>query len=96
MRLVSLIAAIALSFNVMSATGWVEPENKDKDRYCAKLKDGKLTVFHEGNTLTGTVTLTNGTQIMTDGTVMKKDGTKVMLKEGECVNKEGAIEAPSK
>ena len=96
MRLVSLFAALALSFNVMASTGSDEPKNKDKDRYCAKLKDGKMTVFYENNTLTGTVTLTNGTQILTDGTVIKKDGTKVMLKEGECVNKEGAIEAPSK
>lgn len=96
MKLMTLIAACALSFSVMAGNGFDEPKPKNKDKYCAKLKDGKITVFHEGNTITGTVTLSNGTQIMTDGTVMKKDGTKSMLKDGECVTKDGTIVTKTK
>ncbi|MBL7922377.1 MAG: hypothetical protein JNJ40_18825 [Bacteroidia bacterium] len=78
----------------------VVPENRDifhgqnGDKYCAKLKDGKIMVVHEGNPITADITLTNGSTIKSDGTVITKDGTSFTLKEGECVDKNGAM--PSK
>jgi hypothetical protein len=59
------------------------------DKYCAKLQDGRMVVMHDGAVLNADVTLSNGTQVKTDGTVIYKDGTRSMLREGECVNKDG-------
>ncbi|MBI2268963.1 MAG: hypothetical protein HYU69_01245 [Bacteroidetes bacterium] len=79
-----LIAAIIFSISVSA-------ENSFKHEYCAKLKDGILTVTHEGTPITSDITLANGTTIKIDGTVIQKDGSTVMLKEGECINKDGKI-----
>jgi hypothetical protein len=88
MKLFSLITLTFLSLNITAGDG--DPKTS-QEKYCAKVKDGKLTVMHEGNPITGTVTLTNGMQIMTDGTILNRDGTKLMLKEGECVDKDGKL-----
>lgn len=75
----------------------VVPENRDvvprqnEDKYCAKLKDGKIMVVREGSAIAADITLTNGTTIKTDGIVITKDGNSFTLKEGECVDKNGAI-----
>jgi|GEM_PF-1446747 len=61
------------------------------DKYCAKLRDGRLIVLHQGQEVTAEVTLENGTVIKPDGTVIKKDGTRVVLRDGECVSVEGEI-----
>lgn len=84
MKSLILIVASIFSLNVMA--GGLNP-----DKYCAKTKDGKVIVMHEGKTVTSTVTLTNGVQIMTDGTIVKKDGTKTMIKEGQCADANGDI-----
>jgi hypothetical protein len=63
--------------------------SQDDERYCAKLRDGKLVVMHEGSVLTGDVTLKNGTQIKIDGSIVKQDGETIVLKDGECVDKDG-------
>ncbi len=91
----NLILLLALIFSLK-----VLPENRDifpiqnEDKYCAKLKDGKIMVVHEGSPIAADITLTNGTTIKSDGTVINKDGTSFTLKEGECVDKNGAL--PSK
>jgi len=61
------------------------------EKYCAKLKDGKLVVMHRGMEMTAEAVLGNGTRVMTDGTVVKKDGSRQLLKVGECVDKDGNI-----
>lgn len=91
----NLIALIAIFYSLIAV-----PENRDilpvqnEDKYCAKLKDGKVMVVHEGSPIAADITLTNGTTIKSDGTVINKDGTSFTLKEGECVDKNGAM--PSK
>ncbi len=87
MKLFSILTACILSLNIMAGNG----DPKDHDKYCAKVKDGKAVVMHDGTPISGTVTLTDGTQVMTDGTVVMRDGTKVMLKENECIDKDGKI-----
>lgn len=87
MKLISIIAACFLSLSVIAGNDGP----KDHEKYCAKVKDGKITVVSDGNAITGTITLTNGTQIMTDGTIVMRDGTKSTLKEGECMDKDGKI-----
>jgi hypothetical protein len=62
------------------------------DQYCAKLRDGKLIMMHEGVIMTGDVTLENGTQIKIDGSVIKPDGETIVLKDGECIDKKGITE----
>lgn len=87
-QVIILTAAFFLSVSAIAGNG---NSKKEDDKYCAKLRDGKITVMYEGSIITADVTLANGTEIKTDGTIIKKDGTKVMLKEGECINKEGSI-----
>lgn len=65
--------------------------SSNKDHYCAKMKDGKLTVMHNDKPLMADATLNNGTTIKMDGTILKKDGSTTMLKEGECVDLEGKV-----
>jgi hypothetical protein len=62
-----------------------------KYKYCAEMKNGKLTMMKEGKEMTADVTLANGTKIMMDGTVTIKDGTKRSLTDGECVNDNGKV-----
>lgn len=91
MKTIIFLTATAI-FTFLVATKPAGPASKDHgDKYCAKMKDGMLVVMHQGNTLTTDVTLDNGTMIKTDGTVIKKDGSRMMMKEGECVNKSGKI-----
>jgi hypothetical protein len=83
------ILSIAAALFFLGAVAGTGGPKGNGDKYCAKMKDGKMQVMHDGNTITSDVTLSNGTKIMMDGTVMKSDGTKMKLKEGECVDKNG-------
>lgn len=90
MKKLAILFALFISLKIV-------PENRDvipiqnEDKYCAKLKDGKITVVHEGSPIAADVILSNGTKIKSDGTVINKDGTTFVLKEGECVDKSGAL-----
>ncbi|MES2592447.1 MAG: DUF6799 domain-containing protein [Bacteroidota bacterium] len=86
-KITFLAAACALSFSTFAGNG----SNEHGEKYCAKLKNGKLLVMHEGTEVTSDITLNNGTKISKDGTVWKKDGAKMVLKEGECVDIEGEV-----
>ena len=74
---------------MMAAPVWSSPVQNEK--YCAKMKDGKLTVMQNKAELTIDVTLSNGTVVKTDGEVIRKDGTKLVLKDGECVDNLGNL-----
>lgn len=84
--IIILIIALIFSINVVA-----DNPNNHPDTYCAKIKDGKKVIMHDGYILISEVTLSNGTKIQTDGTIIKKDGTKATLKEGECISKEGVM-----
>lgn len=61
------------------------------NKYCAKLKDGRLIVVHEGAPLASEITLANGTKIKPDGTVLYTDGSKMLMQDGECIDKNGKM-----
>jgi hypothetical protein len=82
--IIFLFIAAVFSLNTIAA----DPHG---DKYCAKMRDGKMVIMYEGKTVTADVTLANGTLIKTDGTIIRQDGTSVMLKEGECIDRDGKI-----
>jgi hypothetical protein len=81
---------IVILICLLRLTGYVG--YRGDDNYCAKLRDGKLVMMHDGEVMTADVTLQNGTQIKTDGSIIKQDGGTIVLKDGECVNKKGRVE----
>jgi hypothetical protein len=84
--IITLIVAGAVAMGTMK----VNSEGHG-DKYCAKIRDGKKVVMHEGTQITADVTLDNGTVIRTDGTVVLQNGTRRTLQEGECIDKGGVI-----
>lgn len=82
-----LIISSVLSLSVFAGNG---PGNNNPD-YCAKVRDGKKVVMHEGTVLTSEATLNNGATLKTDGTIVKPDGDKENLKLGECISKDGSV-----
>ncbi len=91
MKTINLIAVMSiLSINAIAENGnFLAKEHPNK--YCAKLKNGKLVIMHEGNSITSDVMLANSTTIQMNVTIIKKDGSKIMLKEDECIDKDGKI-----
>lgn len=79
--------SVVFAYNVYADDGG----RKQGDRYCAKMKDGMMRVVIHEEPINVNIMLPDGTQIKTDGTVIKKDGTLHVLKEGECVDKDGTI-----
>ena len=82
------IISVVYGINYM---GTAETSVPHGDKYCAKLKDGKVTMMYQGNVMTTNVTLENGTIVQSDGTVITKDGTRTTLKQGECIDTKGNI-----
>ena len=88
--IIFLIATCIFSINVIAGDGG--PVSKEQaDSYCAKVQDGLVAVMYKGSAISSDVNLANGTTIRVDGTVSHKDGTKTVLKEGQCVDKDGKI-----
>ncbi len=84
--LLFIIAAGILSLNAIN-----DLPNKLANSYCAEMKDGVLRIVQDGVAISSDVTLSNGTIIKTDGTVLTQDGSKVVLSEGDCVDKDGML-----
>lgn len=84
--LIVIIAISAFMFQVTSADS-----DQPLDQYCAEIRDGRLVVVFQGSVLTSNITLDNGAQIKTDGTIIKEDGTTTVLKQGECIGKDGKL-----
>lgn len=75
------IAAALFSLNVAAYNPGDDPTS-----YCAKNKNGRTIVEHNGTAITSNITFKDGTTIQPNGTVVLTSGETVMLKEGECVN----------
>ncbi len=84
-KIICLIAGSVFALSVFATNPW-------KDKFCAKMKEGKTVVMHNDKELSTDFTASSGVIIKTDGTVIKKDGSTFMLKEGQCVNTEGSLE----
>jgi hypothetical protein len=71
-------------------TRFVEP-----GQYCAQMRDGKMIVLFDGKEISGDIFLKNGSTIKPDGTVITKDGVRFSLKEGQCIDQNGAVTGES-
>jgi hypothetical protein len=89
MKAIIFLTAGMLSLNAIAGT--MGSDDHMGDKYCAKMKDGKMVVMKGDTEVMNDVTLANGTKIKKDGTVIKKDGSMMVLKEGECVDKDGKM-----
>jgi hypothetical protein len=60
---------------------------------CVVMKDDKLMVMDNGTTtpMDKEMTMDDGTKVMTDGHYMKPGGEKVMMKNGDCIMKDGSV-----
>ena|SRR5437763_750068 len=81
-----IFSMIAIAKNPSSSNA-----NLWKNKYCASMKDGKLTMMNEDKVMTADVTLENGTKVTADGYLVKKDGTRKAVKSGECISNDGTI-----
>ena len=66
------------------------------DKYCARMRDGKLIVVHDGAPISAEVKLSDGSKVSPDGSVIDKDGAKRFLQDGECIDKSGKMVYPEK
>ena len=82
-RIILAVAVMALSFNSIAG-------DEHGDKYCAKMKDGKMVVMHNGMAITSEAKLNDGSVVQSDGTVVMKDGSKMTLNDGQCISKDGS------
>jgi hypothetical protein len=61
-----------------------ENDNEKVNKYCAKIKDGKLVVMRNDKVLTSDLLLVDGTKIKMNGIIIQKGGDTTRLKDGEC------------
>ena len=85
-QLIIILAGLAFVVNAMVGNDG----EQQAGRYCAKVKDGITTVIYEGAALTEEVVLRDSTILKPDGTLLKRNGKRLMLKDGECISKDGA------
>lgn len=88
--IISCITSIILYF----APAYTIKVYDTTDKYCAKLKDGKIVVMHKGMQVQSDVTLTDGSLIKADGSLITKDGIKRFMRDGECVTSDGKMMDP--
>ncbi len=86
-----IVATFITATTFFSVYGNSEKRDESTDRYCARIKDGKKIVMHNGIRMNKDITLSNGTRILTDGTIVKLNGARATLTSGECMTKEGII-----
>ena len=92
-NLMILIGACIFAINVSAQTADTKDGMKKMhaEKYCAKMKDGKMMVMHGTHQIMADTTLVSGAMIKTDGTVTKKDGTTWKLKNGDCADANGGM-----
>jgi hypothetical protein len=59
--------------------------------YCALLKNGKIILTVDGKQVYADVKLSKGAKVTTEGIVIYPDGSRMILKNGECIDKEGNV-----
>jgi hypothetical protein len=64
------------------------------DKYCARQKGEKMIILFEEKILSSEIKLDNGIIIKPDGIMLKADSSQTVLKDGDCVDKEGNIIKP--
>ena len=96
-KILLLVFAFAFSFGAFSQEKTsVSGDSSMKNKYCAKVVDGRMIMMEDDKALTADITLENGMKITTNANVISADGTKTPLRAGECVDRDGHISEPSK
>ena len=90
-KLILVVTGICLFAELVFGRQESFQNKKDDICYCALLKNGKMTLMCDGKQVYADIKLEKGIKVMIDGTVIFPNGVKVILKNGECVNKEGNI-----
>ncbi|MBL7930402.1 MAG: hypothetical protein JNL60_00785 [Bacteroidia bacterium] len=74
----------------------VQPPTDQRERYCAKMLDGRLVVMRDGAIMVTEVRFANGTELKPDGSITNRDGSRSFLKNGECLDRNGAKDSDIK
>lgn len=84
---------ILIFFYTISFAAIAQPDTNPipagNQQYCAKLKNGRITVLSGTNEISADIILDNGNIIRTYGSILKTDGSITVLRDGECVDSEG-------
>ncbi len=85
---------LMLNTGITAATEPGRPVNENT--YCAEMKNDTLVIMRDGEVLTHDIVFENGVELKSDGRVIYPNGLKATMKAGECVDKSGLINSPSK
>lgn len=91
MKKIILLAAFSVASLMVTADDDPKNSKAHGEKYCTKMHNGMLKVMHEGKAITTDVMLADGSTIKPDGMLVKKDGSSMMLKEGQCIDKDGKM-----
>jgi hypothetical protein len=61
------------------------------NKYCARKKNGKIEVVHQGKAITNQVVLANGAEVRPDGLVLTSQGDEQRLQAGDYIDMAGRI-----
>ncbi|MEO8761108.1 MAG: DUF6799 domain-containing protein [Bacteroidia bacterium] len=86
---------MTLSTGMFAQTKSEDSQSGDDNNYCAKNEMNKIIVVYRGAAIIDDAKLENGTLVKIDGTLIMKDGSKTLLREGQCINRDGTMPTPS-
>lgn len=86
-----LATGAAYSYDISMRLPEISGVADEPEKYCARLRDGKMVVLYAGKEINNDIFLKNGSTIKPDGTVITKDGVRFNLKEGQCIDQNGSI-----
>lgn len=89
-KIIAFALSICFSAEVLPARMSVQ-DKKDDVSYCALLKSGKIILTADGKQVYSEVKLQKGIKLTTGGIVIYPNGSKIVLKNGECIDREGNI-----
>ena len=90
-KLILIAICICFSEGFLTATHIHVQNKKDNVTYCALLMSGKIILTADGKQVYSDVKLQKGIKLPTGGIVIYPNGSKVILKNGECIDREGNI-----
>lgn len=90
-KLILITICIYFSEGILAAPHIRVQNKKDDVSYCALLMSGKIILTADGKQVYSDVKLKKGIKLTTGGIVIYPNGSKIVLKNGECIDREGNI-----